>query len=96
VQIDPYAWLLTVPATIALVQIWFLPAEHAIKRLWRAMRDAEAEVWCRLHFGLWRPEPGSVGYTGWMSRPTAYQAVVAIFAVTSLLSFAAFVGVLPQ
>ena len=95
-KIDPYAWLLTVPLTIGLVQIWFLPADHALKRVWRSVLEAEADVWFRLHRGLYRPEPGQVGYSTWLHRAGAYLLLIGVFAVASLLSFASFIGVLPQ
>lgn len=95
-KIDPYAWLLTVPLTIALMQIWFLPAEHVVKRVWRNFQEAEADVWFRLHLGLWRPEPGSISGWSLLNRRAAHHVLVAVFALTSLASFATFIGVLPQ
>ena len=95
-KIDPYAWLLTVPLTIALVQVWFLPAEHAVKRCLRTIQEAEADVWMRLNRGLWRPEPGELCGASWLRGRVLHHAMVAVFALTSMLSFAAFVGIWPQ
>ncbi len=94
-KIDPYAWLLTVPLTIAMVQIWFLPREHAIKRLWHSMQEAESDVWCRLHGGTWRPDPGRLPGAAWINTAMVYHGVLAVFAATSLASFASFLDVLP-
>lgn len=94
-KIDPYAWLLTVPLTIAMVQVWFLPREHAVKRLWQSVQEAEAEVWFRLYGGAWRPDPSRLPGSAWMNTATVYHMVLAVFGITSLASFASFLGVLP-
>lgn len=92
-HVDPYAWLLTVPLTFALIHMRLLPREHAVRRVWQQMQAAEATVWWRLSSGLMdadlRP-PGSFLYT-----TRVFCIVVAIFALASLLSFAAFVGIVP-
>lgn len=44
-QIDPYAWLVTVPLAFALLQMKLLPQDHAARRLLRQIAEQEANAW---------------------------------------------------
>jgi hypothetical protein len=93
VKINPHAWLLTIPITIGLVQVYLQPADNIFKRLWREFTRLESFVWERL--GL--PTSLSVARdnTGQRHlRKAMFGLIVAGFACASLASFGAFVGVL--
>lgn len=92
VQIDPYAWVFTGPLTIALIQLYFQPPEHPLKRLWRALVQVEAESWERLEWLI-----GSVGprITFRYSLHLLWLPVIGL-GLGSLASFAAFMGWLPS
>lgn len=86
-MIDPHAWLLTVPLTLALVQVFRSPANGACKRWWRELQTREAWAWDRLGWARPRCTPASL---------RAMQALaIAGLGVSSLASFAAFAGLLP-
>jgi hypothetical protein len=91
-KIDPYAWLLTAPATIALIQLYFQPAENIVKRLWRDFSRCEAIVWERLG---WMPTVTPSSRERIRNR-VVFAAVVMGFATASLASFSAFVGLMPS
>ena len=87
-RIDPHAWLLTVPLTIGLVQLYLLPAESFAKRCWRFVDQSEALVWHSIG-----------GKPAFHSNPLARKAAFALLlfalAMSSVASFAAFIGWMP-
>lgn len=87
-HIHPYGWLLTVPLTLALIQLAFAPRENIVKRAWWMLREAEAEAWFRLGRGYREPE-----FTP--AFKAAYVAVTATIAAVSFVSFFTFIEVLP-
>ena len=91
-KIDPYAWLLTVPATVALIQIYFQPADHLIKRLWREFTHCESLIWERFGWSA----IDRVESARQIRNTIMYAAVVTGFAIASLASFGAFVGIVPS
>ena len=91
-KIDPYAWLLTVPTTIALVQLYFQPADHLLKRLWRDFVRCESLVWERM--GWSTPEKMRSGHS--LRNTIIFAAAVTGFAIASLASFGAFIGFVPS
>ena len=47
-RIDPYAWLLTLPLTLAMVWLYVQPAEHYIKQVWRDLMMRQEHGWMLL------------------------------------------------
>lgn len=91
-HIDPHAWILTVPITIGLVQLYFQPPENVLKRIWTEARRLEAQAWDRLGWSL---SPVLLGERKAV-RKAFYFMTIAGLAVSSLASFGAFVGMLPS
>jgi hypothetical protein len=89
VQIDPYAWLLTVPLTVALVGAYRLPGESLAKRCWREIAQAEALAWARL--GLGDPLFGSEARSQ-LVRKAIFRLLLVGLAASSIASFAVFLG----
>lgn len=89
-HIDPYAWLFTLPATAALIQLYFQPADFVIKRWWNVMLDWESRTAERLSLLGW-----SLG-GGDRARRTRimYGITVTSLGLCSLASFGAFAGVI--
>jgi len=50
IQIDPHAWVVTLPITIALVQLFFQPAHHPLRKMLKNVALFEAEAWSRLTY----------------------------------------------
>jgi len=87
-QIDPNAWLVTLPITIGLVQLFFQPADHPIRRLLKNVVQMEAEVWSRLTLA---DLEATASRTFRIGRLVHCFATVCM-AVASLASLGAFVG----
>lgn len=87
-QIHPYAWLVTVPLTIAMVQLCFQPAGNVIRRWWLSMLELEAEAWFRLRGEYRQPEISTM-------FKRLYVATIGVFSLLSVMSFCVFVEVLP-
>ena len=104
-NIDPHAWLLTAPITLALIQLHFQPRDFVLKRWWRQMRQVEAETWFRLGRGTWyADDAGSAGTagsgmegasarTGTRLGSTLFAFFVLTFGAATVASFAAFIGI---
>ena len=90
-HIDPYAWIITLPLTLALVQLYFQPSDFVLKRWWRQIQEWESQAWTRLLLieaeleARWRAKAGRV----------VHALAVGGLAMASLASLAAFVGLLP-
>lgn len=91
-HIDPYAWILTFPITIGLVQLYFQPPENLLKRFLHEARRLEAQAWERLG---WPMAPALLGEQR-MVRKVLFFLTIAGLAGSSLASFGAFVGMLPS
>lgn len=91
-KIHPHAWLFTIPITIGLVQIYWQPADHIIKRMWRELLQLETFVWERL--GMSPTLPVRLQVSNRQIRKSVYGLVIAGFAFASIASFGAFIGVL--
>ena len=87
-QIDPNAWLVTLPITIGLVQLFFQPADHPIRKLLKGVVQVEAEVWSRLTMS---DVDSAASRTIRVGRFVHCFATVCM-AVASLASLGAFVG----
>ena len=88
-QIDPHAWMLTVPLTIALAQACVLPADHFLRRMWHETCELESRAWHQLGFSSPRIRGAGI------FRRQIVHAAIAVLALTSVASFATFVGCLP-
>lgn len=84
-NINPHAWLVTIPITIGLVQVYFQPADNVFKRIWQEGLRLERFVWDRLGFSL-------AGPRGRNAHRAVFSAIVGGFAVASIASFGSFVG----
>lgn len=100
-RIDPNAWLLTLPAALALIQLALQPADHVVKRLCREAVRLEASAWQQLAGGGGvgansAPPPGErFARVSAACQRFAFKAAVGALLMTSLASLAAFVGALP-
>lgn len=85
-NVDPYAWLITVPLAIALVQAKILPRDHFAKRWLQHIADHEGAAWQMM--GV-RERPFDLS-----DKPRIRLAVFAVafvaLALSSLASFVAF------
>lgn len=90
-QIDPHAWLVVLPLALGLVQARALPEEHLVKRWWSQARLADAWVSASLRGA---PLPARVEPASRAER-FGFWLVVVAFALTGLLSLAAYAGLLP-
>ena len=84
-NINPHAWLVTIPITIGLVQVYFQPADNVFKRIWHDALRLERFMWDRLGFSLAGPRARN-------AHRAAFGAIVCGFAVASIASFGSFVG----
>lgn len=84
-NINPYAWLLTIPITIGLVQIYFQPADNIFKRIWRDAVRLEQFTWERLGFSMCKGRGRRV-------HRALFGAIVSGFAIASIASFGSFIG----
>jgi len=101
VRIDPNAWLLTLPAALALIQLALQPADHVVKRICREAVRLEMSAWQQLAGGGGvkasdaAPPGERLARVSATCQRLAFRAAVAALLVTSLASLAAFVGALP-
>ena len=86
-HIDPYAWLVTVPLAIALVQAKILPRNHFAKRWLTRIAEQEGTGWEMM--GV-RDRPFDLSDKPTL-RTVVFTLAVAALAISSLASFVAFV-----
>lgn len=87
-HVEPYAWLVTLPLTVALIHFHLLPEQHGAKRLWRALGQYDSLAWERL------------GWTGHAldlnAKPRArrllFVVVLVGLCISTIASLAAFAG----
>jgi len=88
VHIDPHAWLVTLPVTVALIQLYFQPVDARVKTWWNRLVQWEIHTWGRLSLiGLLNAETDQR-----RSSRVLYRMAVASFAACSLASFGSFIG----
>src|SRR4051812_47370325 len=80
VRIDPHAWLITLPLTVALIQLYFQPTNHIVKRWWSDLSRWEVQTWGRF---------SPLSWTGEVDRPSRrkhalYAALVLSLATCSV------------
>jgi hypothetical protein len=88
VNVDPHAWLLTLPLTIALVQLARRPADCVVRRWWGTMIELESEMWFRLRRGMCEYNSAATART-WRC---VHAFAIAAFSAASIASFASFIA----
>jgi hypothetical protein len=89
-KIEPYAWLLTTPLTLICVWLYFQPASCLVRRLWREAVLWECQAWERVMETEWGRGPGVLHLRRW----ALFLGLIVLFAVTSLVSLGAFLGMI--
>ncbi|MCI0365841.1 MAG: hypothetical protein L0Y44_14985 [Phycisphaerales bacterium] len=92
-KVDPYVWIVTLPLAVAAVQLYFQPPDHVLKRLWRRAVEMEMFAWRR--FGWQVPPRWAMLHEHQLGRRASFVLMIMALAVCSLVSLAAFVGVVP-
>ena len=84
-QINPYAWLLTLPLTVLLISLYCRPADCLLRRWWGELARMESDIWMQL---------GCAGEASWIgvSKMVTFGLCVGMGATSSLVSLAVFFG----
>lgn len=91
VSVDPQGWLVTLPLLAALLWLYFQPAEHAIKRVWRDVMRQEAQAMAQVAGVDIHPDSP----LRLRIERMLYWAAIAVLALGTLASVAAYLGLMP-
>ena len=84
-DVNPNAWISTIPLTVFLVALYFQPADNVLKRWWSELSRFEADLWFRLSGS----DPLE-SRTGLVARRACFWTLVVGLLAGSLLSLASF------
>jgi hypothetical protein len=90
VRIDPHGWWFTLPLLAGLFWTYFQPANHVVKEFFRHLVRTEAQGLATLGIGLWSDEARTR-----RAYNALFWATSAALALSTLLSFGAYLGLLP-